>query len=218
VIRLLAEAGQSGALHVSDGTFSGDIFLEAGRIIGAVAGSDTGTKALELLALVVGNCQFEFTDDGSPRELNLILEPDRLRADLDRLEAERAELAEHLPSVLAVPHLTLADSTTAQVTLTTAALRLLVAMDGRTVLQLADDRGLVQTLRDVAELTRLRLVKCEPLGEDVDEDAAQLRAFISRPRQEPGPDAQIGTRGEHQRTAWPRWRATRPEAPANSTE
>src|SRR5919202_1575829 len=100
--------GKSGRLTIADGPMAGEIFLEAGHVIGAV-------------------------------------------------------LAAAIPSLAAVPTLVVEESGTEdEIGLDRDTLRLLMQIDGRrSVADLARERGLLRTLKQLARLSQLKLARIE---------------------------------------------------------
>ena len=153
-----------------------------------------------------GSCEFVFSTDQGERQLNFLLEPAAFRAALERLEAERTRLAQLVPSLSAVPRADVTGAEAAepaQLTLSRAAICLLIALDGRTVIELADGRGVADTLRQLAELARLKLItlnEAEPASPGGDQTSSATEAMAAR--------------AEPQRQNWSRWRVNGPRLEA----
>jgi hypothetical protein len=160
LIGFLGELRKTGSLAISDGPFSGSVFMESGRVVGAVFGAERGLPAFEAIVLALGGGQFEFAQHAAERELNLMLEPAVLDEHLRRLANERLEFTDVLTSLATVPSVALAGPDNDQLAIDRGALRLLLEMDGqRSVLDLARGRGLMATARRVAYLIELGLAR-----------------------------------------------------------
>jgi hypothetical protein len=155
---------KTGSLVIFDGPFGGRVFLEGGRVVGAVFGAERGQTAFEAIVLVLGGGEFTFDEDAAERELNFMVDPDRLDEHLRRLSAERARFAGVLPSLAVVPSVSLTALDEQEVTLNAGALRLLLEVDGsRTLLELARERGLVAAAMGVSRLVELGLLTVRPV-------------------------------------------------------
>jgi hypothetical protein len=164
LLGFLSGLRKTGSLLISDGPFGGRLFLEGGRVVGAVFESERGMAAFEAIVLVLGGGEFAFDEDAAERELNLMVESNRLDEHLRRLSEERAGFASVLPSLAVVPSVRLTGGEDDEVTINTAALRLLLEVDGcRSVLDLAHERGLVAAARGVCRLVELGLVTVGPI-------------------------------------------------------
>jgi hypothetical protein len=163
LLALLHQAHKTGSLSISDGPLSGRVFLEGGRVVGAVFESQRGVTAFDTIVLALGAGEFAFDENVTQRELNFMVEPHVLEERLHRLSDERARFARLLPSLAAVPSVTLAGNEDEQVTLSASALRLLLEVDGRrSVFDLARRRGLVPAARAVSSLVEAGLVTFQP--------------------------------------------------------
>lgn len=163
LVGFLAGLRKSGRLSVSDGPWAGSIFLEEGRVVGAAFGAERGLDALDAIALALAKGQFAYAeDDASDVELNLMMSPAELQKHLGELAQEGAALSEAVPSLAAVPTVVVQEPAddSGEVRLDRATLKLLLALDGgRTVAELAAHRGVIRTLRELAHLVELNLVR-----------------------------------------------------------
>ncbi|MGI9148315.1 MAG: DUF4388 domain-containing protein [Chloroflexota bacterium] len=168
LVGFLRQLRKTGSLSISARSFNGSVFLEGGRVVGAVFGSERGLAAFEAIVLALGDGDFEFAENAPERELNFMVEPDVLDGHLRRLASERLEFSGRLPSLAVVPSVDLAGSDTEQLAIDRGSLRLLFDMDGRrSVLELARGRGLMATARRVAALAELGVVRVTPAGDGV---------------------------------------------------
>ena len=181
LVRFLTELNAGGTLTIEHGPSTGVVFFEAGRVIGATFGQQRGWAALEAIALLLGHGRFVFSDASPERELNLILEPEDLQRRLDHLTEEAVRLAALVPSLAAVPRLADQDMPTdGPIWIDRSAVRLLRRVDGRqTVADLSRPGGLVPTVRQLARLAELDLIR---LGAPRARAAAPpLRPLAARP-------------------------------------
>jgi hypothetical protein len=164
LLGFLHQTHKTGSLSISDGPLSGRVFLESGRVVGAVFESQRGITAFDTIVLALGGGQFAFDENVTQRELNFMVEPHVLEEHLRRLSAERARFASLLPSLAAVPFVTLSGDEDEQVTLSSSAVRLLLEVDGRrSVFDLGRKRGLMAAARGIARLVELGLVTFQPV-------------------------------------------------------
>ena len=164
LLGFLSQLRKTGLLYITDGPSTGRVFLEGGRVVGAVCGSERGSAAFEAIVLVMGGGEFALDEDVTERELNFMVEPTVMKEHLRRLSAERAQFAGLLPSLAVVPMLSLSDPADDEVRVSVAGLRLLLEVDGRrSVMDLARDSGLVAAARGVARLVELGLVTLQPI-------------------------------------------------------
>src|ERR1051326_2219277 len=92
VLQIMAEIQASGRLCIADATFSGEIVLQSGRVVGARFGPERGLEAVSSIVLALSEAIFEVMPIEAPAELNVSLPPDDLRAHIQRLMLERDEL------------------------------------------------------------------------------------------------------------------------------
>jgi hypothetical protein len=165
LVSFLAGLGKSGRLSVDDGPMGGEVFLEGGQVVGAVFDSEHGLPALDAIGLALGSGRFSFAEqEGLLAEHNLTLTPIELRQHMEQLEHEQAMLAAAIPSLSYVPRVVVDEADSAdEIGLDRDTLRLLLAIDGRrSVAELARERGLLRTLKQLARLVQLRLARVEP--------------------------------------------------------
>jgi hypothetical protein len=106
LIPMLGASRQSGRIEVADGAVRGEIFLREGVIVHAAAGGDAGQPALvTLMGWPSGT--FSFSPNVDAPRLTLAGPTDQLLAECGRLAAERAEIRKVVPSLAAVPRLSL---------------------------------------------------------------------------------------------------------------
>jgi Domain of unknown function (DUF4388) len=165
VTQLLAELGSTGRLCVTHAGWTGEIVVHEGKIVEARLGAEDGRAALEGIAVALSDGEFSFVDEPVSSSEALVTADER-GAYLDRLGAEHHRLAGLIPSLKLIPGLVetpSGDAADMQVTIGAAALQLLPALVfGHPLEQVARQRGMARTLRDVAVLMEGGLVKLEP--------------------------------------------------------
>src|ERR687885_649177 len=103
LVSFLTGLGKSGRLTIADGPMAGEVFLEAGEVIGAAFEAERGLPALDAIGLALGGGRFGFAEqDTRLVEHNVTLGADELRHHLDDLHQEQVVLAAAIPSLAAV--------------------------------------------------------------------------------------------------------------------
>jgi hypothetical protein len=168
LLRFLEALNKSGTLVIEDQHWSGALALAEGQVVGAQFGRERGLEALDAIFFALQRGRFQFASSDAC-EVNLVMGPGALAEHLDALEREVEQLAAAVPSLGAVPRVVEPEGD-GDVTIGRRAMRLLLALDERsTVAEHAMDRGLVTTLRELAELTRLGLVTtAQPASSQLD--------------------------------------------------
>jgi hypothetical protein len=162
LLTFLAGLKADGRLAVADRELSGDLYLSGGRVVGATFGSDSGEMALDAIGLALGHGRFTFTDVAGEPTRNLSLEPAELQRHLEQLASDRERIMAGIPSLDAVPVARLEGADEQPVALDRASLRLLLRCDGKqNVFDLARGAGLPTTLKRLAQLVELQLVKLD---------------------------------------------------------
>ncbi len=165
LLNFLGSLKAAGRLTITDADLSGSLFFTDGQVVGATFGADRGQVALDAIGLALGSGHFDFADDGGERPANLELEPAELQEHLTVLQSERQRIMSAIPSLESVPvsALSAMDGADDQpIPLDRATLRLLLRCDGRrSVLDLARDGDLLSTLKRLAKMAELELVKVE---------------------------------------------------------
>jgi hypothetical protein len=162
LLAFLEQLKKSGHLVIEDQDWVGTLALADGQLVGATFGGEQGLQALDAIFFALPHGRFQFSASESC-EVNLVVEPGALAKHLDELAAEVAHLTTLVPSLGAVPRVIELERTdSGQVSLSRNALRLLVAIDGRhSVAEHIRVRGVLTTLRELAELTQLGLVTAD---------------------------------------------------------
>jgi hypothetical protein len=152
----------TGSLLVEDGPWTGALVLTEGQLAGAQFGAEQGLSALDAILLALPRGRFRFSSAIESCEVNIVLKPGALTEHLETIARESDRLMAAVPSLSAVPYVletSEADGEEGEITLGQRALRLLLALDGRrNVALLARERGMLHTLRELAELTQLGLI------------------------------------------------------------
>jgi hypothetical protein len=173
LIRFLGGLRKSGTLRLWQGGWTGEIGFDGGRVVTASLGPERGLAALEGLLLLSAGGRFSFQESAPPTEQTIAMTAEELDAYLTGLAAHAAQLAHLIPSLAAIPVVVPPPdppSSGEQVTLDRGTLGLLLAIDGwRTVSELAAGRGLAGTLRALARLVALGLVRIQLPGRPAQE-------------------------------------------------
>jgi hypothetical protein len=185
LVNFLSDLKKSGRLVVRDDRWTGTIGMLDGQIAGANFADEQGLAALDAIFFALQHGTFEF-NSGGRCEQNVPMQPRALAEHLETLDEEVQQLANVVTSLSAVPghSESIPDG---EITLTRSSLALLLAVDGRrTVADHARDRGLLATLRDLAELIQLGLVSMQAPTPEVGTGSAQprgttTRAYAARP-------------------------------------
>ena len=107
LIPMLSASRQSGRIELADGAARGEIYLREGVIVHAAAGADAGQPALVTLMGWLSGA-FSFSPNVEAPRLTLAGPTDQLLAECGRMAAERNEIRKVIPSLAAVPRLSLA--------------------------------------------------------------------------------------------------------------
>ena len=166
VTQFIAGLGSTGRLQVTQGAWSGEITLGTGQVVGAQLGAERGRPALDGLVLALTEAEFAFVDGPSAPEAEPLLSREELAGYMAGLVAERERLQPVVGMLSSVPCLidqpASGGSDGSQVTIQAAALQLIPALVyGHTLEQIAQQRGLARTLREIAALRSGGLVRLE---------------------------------------------------------
>ncbi len=149
-----------GRLAITDRELSGTLYVSDGRVVGAAFGADTGEVALDAIGLALGQGRFDFADDVTERPANMTMDAAELQRHLEQLAAERQRIMSGIPSLDAVPVAVMDGPDDQPISLDRGTLKLLLRCDGRaSVLALARDGGLLNTLKRLANLHELKLIE-----------------------------------------------------------
>src|SRR5689334_12908213 len=160
LVDFLRSLRKSGHFSIRDDRWTGTLLLNDGQIVGARFGQDHGLSALDSIFFALQHGRFDFVTS-TDCERNIDLSARELDDHLDSLEAEIEPLARFVTSMSAIPCRSVAGND-GELTVGRGALRLLLALDGqRTLAEHATERGLLITLREIAELAHLGLVTFE---------------------------------------------------------
>jgi hypothetical protein len=162
LLNFLGSLKAAGRLTITDRDLSGALYFADGRVVGATFGADNGQVALDAIGLALGSGHFEFADGEGERPTNLSLSATELQEHLQQLQTERQRIMAGIPSLESVPVSAMEGPDEQPIALDRATLRLLLRCDGRhTVLELARESGLLATLKRLANLHELKLIKVE---------------------------------------------------------
>src|SRR5262245_26587505 len=179
LLNFLGGLKAGGRLAITDRDLSGALFLSEGRVVGATFGSDSGQVALDAIGLALGMGRFQFADGGGEQPSNLDMSASELQQHLDELASERQRIMSGIPSLDVVPVSAMEGPDDQPIALDRATLRLLLRCDGQhSVLELAREGGLLATLKRVAHLNELKLIRVAD---------GRLGAPVPHPMPEPEP-------------------------------
>lgn len=225
MVHFLAGLHKSGCLHASHHHWTGEVYFESGQVVAASFGAARGVAALEEMVLVLTSGHFTFSNDvPPPEEQNIHLATEELQAHLDGLVAQHANLPQIISSTEAVPRLVEPidqenrsgrpdqPGKAGEIVLDRSTLQTLLAVDGRrTVEEIARDHP-AQTVKELATLMELGLIRVdvpgasqpppgEPLAPALRQRYAVRPPEVAEVRLDPAPEV-----------AWPANRAGSPEA------
>jgi len=162
LLNFLGSLKVAGRLSITDADLGGTLFFTEGRVVGASFGADSGQVALDAIGLALGTGHFEFADGDGERPINLDLSATELQQHLEQLQSDRQRIMAGIPSLESVPDSAMEGPDEQPIALDRATLRLLLRCDGRhSVLELARESGLLPTLKRLANLYELKLIKVE---------------------------------------------------------
>jgi hypothetical protein len=169
VAELLASVGSTGRLRINHGAWSGEVLVRRGQIVGASLDAERGRAALEGMAIGLLDGELNFADEALAEDGEPLLDPAESAIVLKRLSRERQQVVNLIPSLHLVPRLVETtdgrptDKTVTLVAVGAAALQIIPALaSGRTLDEIARERGLARTVRDIAALVAGSAVKLEP--------------------------------------------------------
>jgi signal peptidase I len=185
--RFLSSLRKSGDLLVARGAWSAQVSFDHGRIIGAVVDHDQGMPALEFVALVMGDGEFEFCEGAPSLPPNKDIPSDPW-PHLQKLVDSDPAWVKRLPSPTAVPRLIEQPSELdeSKVVMGRVALYVLLDIDGYlTVRAIVGRHGLKRSLQALSELSDLGLITYADDGSGPDQSAEELpqRRTASREQQ-----------------------------------
>ncbi|MGH2354511.1 MAG: DUF4388 domain-containing protein [Chloroflexota bacterium] len=165
LVRFLARLPASGRLHVSNGRWTGDLWLNEGQPVAAAFGAERGLAALDALALTLPDGRFVFSAAPPPARSDINVPPEEVLTRLDELASRQGEVAPLLAARWVVVPLDETAPEEPPLTLDRASLQALLAVSRgeRTVEELARHLGLVETVQALARLRDLGLVQAEDL-------------------------------------------------------
>jgi hypothetical protein len=167
LVRFLVGEDARGTLTVDQPPFSGQLFLDHGRLVGASFESETGEPAMHALALAFGNRgRFHFVEGVNEPTLDSTPGPCLLPM-LDKFAERGAQLARLIPALTAIPMpIDLEGPEEAPISFQRRDLAVLRACNGHaTVGDVVGKCGLVTALERIAHFVELGLVRIEPAAE-----------------------------------------------------
>jgi hypothetical protein len=165
VTQFIAGLGSTGHLKLVQGAWLGDISLRDGHVVAVQLGTEYGRAAMDGLMLALSEADFVFVDEPVETTDDALFSREELEAYLAGLSAERERLQLPENALDSVPYLIDQpedDSTAGQVTIHVSALQVVPFLPhGHTLEQIARQRGLARTLREIAVLYNAGLVRLE---------------------------------------------------------
>jgi hypothetical protein len=163
--QLLADLGSTGRLRITEEAWSGEIVFRAGQMVSARLANESGRAAVEGISIGLSDGDVYFKHETLDVDCEPLVEPAEMRGYLMRLSVVRERIAELIPSLHTIPTLVeRAEPGPGQrpVTLGTAGPYVTPELiSGRTLDQVAFDRGLGRTVREVAGLVEAGVVRLE---------------------------------------------------------
>lgn len=168
VAELIAGFGGTGRLRIKQGAWSGEMLVRRGQIVRASLNAECGRAALDGMAIGLLDGELSFAFETVAEDDEPLLDPAERARVLKRLSRERQQVANLIPSLQLVPRLVETtdsrptDGTVTLVAVGAAALEIIPSLAfGRTLEELARERGLARTVRDIATLVAGNAVKLE---------------------------------------------------------
>ena len=189
LVHLLTDLHKTGLLHLEDRRWAGEMGFVDGSLVSAAFESERGLAALDVMLLLLRNADFRFADATSVHDRNVELAENEVQDHLTAYAQGRAGLGQRIPSLDAVPILIEGGTTPPageRFVLDRSAVRLLLEIDDRrTVDDMLGGESTSQTLKDLARLVDLGLVRMKlpdaSAAEDVPNPAdAAARAAMLR--------------------------------------
>src|SRR5579859_4252978 len=161
VVALLTSVGCTGRLQLTQDQWTGNLVFRGGQIVAATSpGTETGQAALEGIAIGILEGDLTYVDAHVSDDIEPLLSQDQSSQRLDELHAEGRRLLKLVPSLRLVPRLV--DVTDLRVTVSAAELQLIpLLVAGGSLDQIAQQQGLVRTVRGVARLVEAGLVRLD---------------------------------------------------------
>jgi len=196
----------TGRLAIVIEPIMGTVFLERGRVVGAVLQSESGIDALDALALIPGFARFGFAESHGEPLRNIAAEPSQLQEHLEHLVLDGRRLAAAVPSLTTVPRVASEDETASDpIVLPRSTLGLLLELrEQKDVLALTRSFGLREALHGLSQLVAMGLVVAAPEHVSQAGSAPFARSRIFLPRsgnREPQPSGKPGSHSVQESTS-----------------
>lgn len=164
---MIANAGATGRVRIVAEGWSGEIVFQRGQIVSATLADESGRAALESMSLALFDGEVHYEDEDVSVECEPLLESIDVEFYLQRLTAVRDRIASLVPSLDTVPTL-VHDGSSGETFAQSMAVRYAESglMSGRTLHQVARERGLGRTIREVAGLVEAGVVRLDPAAGD----------------------------------------------------
>jgi len=165
LLSFLEELRATGQLSLQEGLWTGVVSLAEGQVVAASFGEEEGLAALDAIFLALPRSRFAIAETHEASEVKLVAQPGEVHERLRQLALEAERLWAAVPSLAHVPWVREISADRSRggdevIGLSRSALGLLVAINGSSsVAELARQRGLLSTLRGLAELVQAGLVE-----------------------------------------------------------
>src|SRR5215469_7549206 len=104
VLQFVLQLGRPGCLTISDGMFTGTLYVDNGSVVGASFQQESGLPALESIGLALSKGRFTFSRE-CERQNNVSLPPGDLEGLLERIQTEAEHIRRAVPLLSAAPRL-----------------------------------------------------------------------------------------------------------------
>jgi hypothetical protein len=161
--QLLADLGSTGRMRITKEAWSGEIVFRRGQMVSARLANESGRAAVEGISIGLSDGDVSFEHESLEVDSEPLVEPAEMTGYLMRLSVVRDRIAELIPSLHTIPTLVeRVEPGTGQRPVTPGMAGPYVnpeLVSGRTLDQVAFDRGLGRTVREVAGLVEAGVVR-----------------------------------------------------------
>lgn len=167
LVRFLASLEMTGTLRVAQERWNGVLWFERGRVVSATFGADRGAAAVDAIAQLLPRGDFVVADALPPAARDVDLAPEELQDRIEQSAAAAARIAPLMAAEWAVAPILAADDLDEspgddeEIVLDRRALHTLLAISGgqRTAVDIAGERGLLETLHVLDRLYEMGLIE-----------------------------------------------------------
>jgi MFS family permease len=165
LIQVLGDLGKSGCLRLSEGNWTGEVAFDRGEVVGAAFGQERGLPALEAIVFALPHARFAFSEGATTTARDIRMPRGELDERLAATVAARANLPHSIATPADVPRLAAPDEPgrPEAIRLDRSTARTMLAVDGRrSIHEIAGERALAQTVRELVVLARAGLICVDP--------------------------------------------------------